>query len=175
LTGVDPVDSRSRRVVLHPIRVRVVGAVSDGSTVLFGGESPADAHVLVSYDIAAMTEFGADRLERAHLLFEEPRLPPVSSQRVSIEVSRLIDPWDAQSVVGGIEPRRALDTTRGLVQPGSVGRVDVTLALSDWLRAPAQSHGFAVTWAEGGQLLLQAGGAFARLEGYFRPRQGRHD
>ncbi len=174
--GVDPVDAQSKRVVLDPTQLTVIGGQSDGATVLLGGNN-RHAHVLLGFDVRPLAELGAQRLERAHLLIENVDLPPASTERASIEVTRLIDPWNAETLQTGLEPRRALTSTQGLLQPGNAGRIDVTEALRAWLRAPHASHGFCVGSDGEGQILLSAGphGAFARLEAYFRPHQGGHD
>lgn len=140
----------SVRVVLVPTDVAVVASRGSGGggaslpeTIALGRE--ASGTVVMLFRFAATWRDDAEVVSAFVVLDALEGSPPAASE-TSFEMARIVEPWQAQLVSWGRQPRLGVPRTAGSLRarPSIPVRVDVTPLVREWSRRDPDDHGIAL-------------------------------
>lgn len=111
----------------------------------------------------------------AFVVLEPVEGAPLSRRAATVEVARILDPWDSATASVGRQPRLSLPEKAAVIRPreDAPARVDVTHLVRAWPKRLADDHGIALL-IDGDDALGAAvsmgvtGGVGPRLEVYVR-------
>jgi hypothetical protein len=156
--GKSPVPSDSLRVLLAPRDVAVLrpsghsgGGPALPEAVALGREGGGDLVLLLRF--AATWADDASVASAFVVLDPAPGAPP-PRRAASVEVARILDPWDPSTASWGRQPRLSLPEKAGLLrnQPPSPARIEVTRLVREWQKRRPDDHGIALL-IDGGDVI----------------------
>jgi hypothetical protein len=149
VVGSDPVPETSKRYVLDPATVALVGASRPSAAAglppaaTLGGKAEGAASLYLDFEPSWPP---AARVDRAFLLLSPVFESPPSSRDVRITAWRVAEPWSAAEVTflaqPELEPPRAVGIARSA--PPQKLRLDVTRIVQHWQQHPHDRRGLAV-------------------------------
>jgi hypothetical protein len=138
------------RVVLTPAAIAVVGALGGGGggeelpeTVSIGRSSGGTVVFFFRFEASLRDDA---EVESAFLLLDPLDGAPPATTPIRFEMARVVEPWRAEAVSAGRQPRLAvpLDAGSARARPGGPLRVDVTPLVRAWQKRAADDHGLAL-------------------------------
>jgi hypothetical protein len=176
LLGAEPVDPRSRRLVLDPVAIAVVRSEASRQaalppTVTLGGPQSQDEQLLVRFSHA----WGELDIDSAFLLLEPALDAEPTSSDVEIAVALAEGTWRSGILTSAPASRGPTSTGIGRTRPPALLRVDVTAQLRELARQPRGDRGLLVRATRpsprGAIYSTGIDGTAPRLDVYFLPRR----
>jgi hypothetical protein len=140
----------ARRLLLAPRRAAVLaahGPSGGGSAlpeaVVLGGRANGDVVLLLQF---AMDFRGGDEVLGAFLVLSPVASAPPPAAPTALELGRIVEPWNPETVSWGRRPRLGPLEKAGMVRalPRLPNRIDVTSVVRAWLRRAPDDHGIAL-------------------------------
>lgn len=147
-TEAPPSPADAVRVVLAPVDLAVVAARGPESgelpDVVTLGRGSSGAVVML-FRFSATWRDDAE-VASAFLVLETLEGTPPATSPITLEMARVLEPWQPGVVSWGRQPRMAVPKTAGTVRPRATAplRVDVTPLVREWGRRSADDHGIAL-------------------------------
>jgi hypothetical protein len=176
LLGAEPVDPRSRRLVLDPVAIAVVRSEAGRQralppTVTLGGPPNQDEQLLVRFS-HSWSELDIDS---AFLLLEPALDAEPTSSDVEIGVALAESTWTSGILASVPASRGPTSTGVGRTRPPALLRVDVTSQLRELAKQPRRDRGLLVRAIRpsprGAIYSTGIDGTAPRLDVYFLPRR----
>lgn len=82
----------------------------------------------------------------AFVVLEPVEGAPLARRAATVEVARILDPWDSATASVGRQPRLSLPEKAAVSRPreGAPARIDVTNLVREWPKRLADDHGIAL-------------------------------
>lgn len=153
-----PVPPDSLRVLLSPRDVAVLrpsgqsgGGPALPEAIALGREGGGDLVLLLRF--AATWADDASVASAFVVLNPAPGAPP-PRRAASVEIARILDPWDPSTASWGRQPRLSLPEKAGLLrsQPPAPARIEVTHLVREWQKRRPDDHGIALL-IDGGDVI----------------------
>jgi hypothetical protein len=140
----------AQRMVLAPVQTAVVASLGGGGggedlpdTVALGRSSGGTVVFFFRFEAGLRDDA---EVESAFLVLDPLDGVPPATSPIRFEMARVVEPWRAETVSAGRQPRLAvpLDAGSARTRPGAPLRVDVTPLVRAWQKRAADDHGIAL-------------------------------